>query len=126
MGVSCSEERFLKNEIHIYDWNSKSPVNTIVLTEIKDGKTVKTYHKNVEVKKQYDSLNKSPYLLLSFKDQPVFNIDKNYKLKINTSIYEIKDFRVMPENQGGAIMYMVNDEPQEIGDDHIIKIQAEK
>ncbi|MGE8552417.1 MAG: hypothetical protein ACN6OB_00595 [Chryseobacterium jejuense] len=126
MCAACSQERHLKNEIYVYQWNDKIPVNTISLSEIKDGKTIKTYSKNVEVKKQYDNLNKAPYLLLSFKDASGFYIDRSYELKINTSVYKINDFKIMSKNQGGNIMYMINDEPQEIGDDNIIKIEAEK
>lgn len=126
MCAACSQERPLKNEIYVYQWNDKIPVKTISLSEIKDGKTIKTFSKNVEVKKQYDNLNKIPYLLLSFKDAPGFYIDRNYELKINTSVYKINDFKTMPKNQGGNIMYMMNGEPQEIGDDNIIKIEAGK
>lgn len=126
MCAACSQERHLKNEIYVYQWNDKTPVNTISLSEIKDGKTIKTFSKNVEVKKQYDNLNKTPYLLLSFKDAPGFYIDRSYELKINTSVYKINDFKIMSKNQGGNIMYMMNDEPQEIGDDNIIKIEAGK
>lgn len=126
MCVACSQERHLKNEVHVYGWNDKTPVKTISLAEIKNGKTIKTYSKNVDVKKQYDSLNKTSYILISFKEASGFYIDRNYELKINTSPYRIKDFKVMPKNQGGNIIYMVNDEPQEIGDDNIIKIQSGK
>jgi hypothetical protein len=33
---------------------------------------------------------------------------------------------MMSKNQGGNIMYTINNEPQEIGDDDIIKIEAGK
>lgn len=122
--IACSQERHLKNEIYVYHWNDKDLITNISLSEIKDGKTIKIYTRNVDVKKQYDNLNKTSYLLLSFKEAPGFYIDRNYELKINTSIYRINDFKVVSKNQGRNIMYMTNDEPQETGDDHIIKIQS--
>ncbi|MBV8326118.1 hypothetical protein [Chryseobacterium sp.] len=124
MFTACSQERHLKNQIYVYDWNEKNPIKTVSLTEIKDGKKIKVYQKNVDIKKQYDSLNKTNYFMLVFKDAVQFQINSSYELKINASLYKITNFKMMSKSQGGDIMYTINNEPQEIGDDNIIKIQA--
>ncbi|MCT2408068.1 hypothetical protein NZD88_11005 [Chryseobacterium antibioticum] len=124
--IACSQERHLKNEIYVYHWNDKDPIKIISLTEVEGEKKIKTYDQNIEIKKQYDSLNKTAYLQLVFKDVTQFQLNKDYELKINTSSYRINDFKMMSKNQGGNIMYTINNEPQEIGDDNIIKIEAGK
>ena len=72
---SCSQERQLKNEIHIYHWNNDI-VKEVSLTEINNGRKIKIHSKNIEIKKKYDSMNKTPYLLLTFKDAKQFQINK--------------------------------------------------
>jgi hypothetical protein len=99
---------------------------TISLAEVEGEKKIKIYDQNIDIKKQYDSLNKTTYLKLIFKDVTQFQLNKNYELRINTSSYKINDFKMMSKNQGGNIMYTINNEPQEIGDDDIIKIEAGK
>lgn len=124
--TACSQERQLKNEIYIYHWNNKDHIKAISLTEIKDGRKIKIYNKNIEIKKKYDSLNKAPYVLLIFKDAKQLQINKSYELKINNSIYKINDFKVASKNKGSDIFYSINGEPNEIGDDNIIKMDLEK
>jgi hypothetical protein len=124
--IACSQERHLKNEIYVYHWNDKNPIKTISLAEVEGEKKIKIYDQNIDIKKQYDSLNKTTYLKLIFKDVTQFQLNKNYELRINTSSYKINDFKMMSKNQGGNIMYTINNEPQEIGDDDIIKIEAGK
>lgn len=124
--IDCSQERHLKNEIYVYHWNDKDPIKNISLAEVEGEKKIKMYDQNIEIKKQYDSLNKTTYLQLVFKDVAQFQFNKNYELRINISSYRINDFKMMSKNQGGNIMYTINNEPQEIGDDNIIKIEAGK
>ncbi|WP_326983282.1 hypothetical protein VUJ46_01670 [Chryseobacterium sp. MYb264] len=122
--LSCSRERKLKNEIHIYQPSNISSVKDVSITEISNGHKIKIY-KKTEIKERYDSLNKIPYLSLVFKDAKQFQMDKSYELKINNSMYKIEDFRETKKNQGSNIFYTINGEPQEIGGDNIIKIDLE-
>lgn len=124
--IACSQERHLKNEIYVYHWNDKDSIKNISIAEVEGEKKIKTYDQNIEIKKQYDSLNKTVYLQLIFKDVTQFRFNKNYELKINNSSYRINDFKMMSKNQGRNIIYIINNEPQEIGDDNIIKIEAGK